>query len=78
MGIDETDAIRAIADRIARYLEQHPEAADSTEGIQRWWLGPDTPAERIDYIERALTRLEANGRVRKSVVGGKAIYRSGS
>jgi hypothetical protein len=78
MGIDDADVVRAIADRIARYLERHPEAADSTEGIQRWWLDPDIPAESIDNIELALRHLEASGLVRKSVVGGKAIYRSKS
>ena len=78
ISIDDAGVIRAIADKIARYLERHPEAADSAEGIQRWWLDPDTRAERIANIERALQYLEASGLVKKSVVGGKAIYRLSS
>jgi hypothetical protein len=72
---DTQEAIAAIAREIQHYLEDHPCAADTAEGIQGWWLCRQRYQEALDRVQRALDRLEANGTVVKSVLpGGNVIY----
>jgi len=60
---------------ITRYLAEHPAAADSVEGIRRWWLLRQRLDEAAAQVQRALDRLEAAGQVRKQVLpDGTAIY----
>lgn len=49
-----------IVEAILRYLHSHPDAADTVEGIAKWWL----PAEWcVDTrtVEAALARLGTQG-----------------
>ena len=68
-------AVEAIADAIRNYRETNPGAADSADGIQRWWLPSELHAEPLPLVERALERL-----VREGVMGrvfkedGRVIY----
>jgi hypothetical protein len=55
----------AVAELIRRYLSQHPRAADTAEGIQRWWLAPTYGEVPLASVERALAKLEGEGVVRK-------------
>ena len=69
-------AVSTIADEIARYLGEHPEAADSLEGIRQWWL----PRVRLDeasaQIEAALEELCVRGIVvRRVMPDGRILYR---
>lgn len=60
---------------IARYLAEHPAAADSVEGIRRWWLMRQRFEEAAMQVERALARMEAAGQVRRQVLpDGTVIY----
>jgi Fe2+ or Zn2+ uptake regulation protein len=62
---------------IARYLADHPDAADSAEGIRRWWLLRQRFDEAALQVQRALDRLEAAGEVEKQVLpDGTVIYRA--
>ncbi|ENO95557.1 hypothetical protein C667_18412 [Thauera phenylacetica B4P] len=60
---------------IEAYLACHPEAADSAEGIARWWLaarGIDTDA---DTVTQALQRLVEFGTVRvRRTPDGRRLY----
>src|SRR5258708_7711826 len=39
--VDSTQARRLrLAEAIRDYLARHPDAADSAEGVAKWWLGP--------------------------------------
>jgi len=68
--------VDATAEEITRYLEQHPDAADSAEGIQRWWLGSEENQVSFETVYRALCLLERRGVVRADMVeGGPVIYR---
>ena len=51
----------AAAREIQRFLDEHPDAADSLEGIIKWWLR-GTPFEPAT-IDRALKILLEEGRV---------------
>ena len=54
-GADEL----AIAREILRYLEQHPSAADTLDGIAQWWLLRQWTERRLAEVERALSLLRS-------------------
>jgi hypothetical protein len=54
-----------IAELIRRYLTEHPRAADTAEGIQRWWILPTFGEVSLWSVEQALIQLEGEGVVRK-------------
>lgn len=76
------DAMRAdeenIADQIRRYLHDHPNAADTLEGIALWWLSGNTSNEWLTTVQRAIDRLVASGEVvRKTLPDGTVIVGRG-
>jgi hypothetical protein len=59
---------------IRRYCAQHPNAADTVEGVRRWWLA-DLLCSR-EEVERALAELVARGEViERSLADGTILYR---
>ena len=74
ISIDDDGVVRAIADEIARYLERHPEAADSVEGIRRWWITRQRFEESLAATQRALDYLEQQGVVAKKRFGDQSVY----
>lgn len=61
-----------IIDAIMRYLASHPNAADTVEGIAKWWLPNRTSAGTsgsmgadLELVEAALNRLQMQGLVRR-------------
>ena len=73
--MDEDSAIRRLAQEISSYLDEHPDAVDSADGILRWWL----PRRRIDataeHVERALELLIADGIVeRRRLPDGRSVF----
>jgi hypothetical protein len=66
MDPDNPDAeVRAVAAAIRRYLTDHPQAADTAQGIQRWWLLPSFGELPLTTVEAALAKLEDEGAVRR-------------
>ena len=67
---DITSEIGEIALEIESYLEAHPAAADTLEGIARFWL-PSRNAMRPAHVQLALDYLASEHRilVRKSPSG---------
>ena len=53
--------VREVAQAIRRYLTDHPQAADTAQGIQRWWLLPNFGELPLAKVEAALAQLEAEG-----------------
>jgi len=43
------------------YMVDHPEAKDTLEGIQRWWLPPTQIESRPDTLQTALDYLVERG-----------------
>ena len=75
MTSDE-EGISTVANAISRYLSSHPRAADSVEGIRRWWLAPLRYDEAVTVVQHALDRLLAEGVVaREAMPDGRVIYR---
>jgi hypothetical protein len=54
-----------VAGWICRYLCEHPRAADTSLGIQRWWLAPIRGEVALASVEEALAELENEGVVEK-------------
>jgi DNA-binding MarR family transcriptional regulator len=68
------DTTRALAAEVLAHLERHPDAADTAEGIQRWWLS-DGGAYALADVERALERLVRMGSVsRRRLPDGRVLY----
>ena len=69
--------IERIAQEIERYLQKHPRAADSIEGITKWWLTRQRYQEATISIQKALDLLVVRGRIEKKTnINGAHIYRS--
>jgi Fe2+ or Zn2+ uptake regulation protein len=74
MAVQSHTVLRIAAD-IRRYLERHPNAADSVEGVTRWWLTREGSEESIVNVQQALDLLVEGGTVTKRVQqDGQTIY----
>jgi len=61
--------------RIRRYLDEHPNAADTLQGIALWWLYGNPGRAWLETVERAMDRLSAAGVATKRTLGdGTVIY----
>lgn len=69
-------SVNPIAEDIARYLQAHPDAADSVEGIRQWWLPRVRLEEATAQIEGALEELLERGVVVRQVMpDGTILFR---
>ena len=46
-----------IAGIIERYVNDHPRAADTAEGIRGWWIAPQRQGDTLQDVETALDYL---------------------
>jgi hypothetical protein len=70
--------IEEIARKIRRYLLDHPNAADSLEGIVHWWLVRQQVEFSTEKVKMALDYLVGNDLISKSTtVEGKVLYANG-
>lgn len=53
-----------VIETIMRYLDSHPDAADTVEGIAEWWL-PRALCADVHLVDQALARLLGQGLVRR-------------
>ena len=75
MSADKTEKGRtaALAEQILQYLATHPQAADTAEGVRRWWLtgSNSSPVE----VQVALQRLADTGAIGvRPQSGGSTLY----
>jgi hypothetical protein len=66
--------VEGIARELEQYVSLHPTAADTPEGIARWWLDrPEQPP--LNRVEAALDILIARGVLASRMLpDGKFIY----
>ena len=68
--------MNSIAEEIGRYLRDHPEAADSLDGIRQWWLPRLRLQEAAAEVEEALQELLGRGLIVRQVQpDGTVLYR---
>lgn len=66
-----------LAGHIAAYLEHHPQAADTVDGIAHWWVQRQRYRTAVAQIQQALDRLQAQGVVSTTTSAtGRLVYRS--
>lgn len=64
-----------IVEAVRHYLARHPDAADSPEGILRWWLPKELQQVPIDLLRQALETLVASGEVQsRTLPDGTRLY----
>jgi hypothetical protein len=73
---NEQGPVIEAAGAIQRYLADRPNAAETVEGVARWWLSRQRHADTVELVERALAYLERQGQVvRFHLAGGITLYR---
>ena len=78
MSDEHDEPIQAVAADIVRYLQRHPDAADTAEGIARWWLGGRCYENELGRVREAIAVLVKRGLVQKQTLpDGAEIYRAG-
>ncbi len=71
----EERGLDALADEILRYLHSHSSAADTTEGIARWWINRQRIEDTVTRVQSALDRLVAEEQIEPRVIpGGETLY----
>jgi hypothetical protein len=68
--------VERIALELEHYVSLHPTAADTPEGIARWWL-VDHGSPAVNHVEAALDLLVQRGSLRRQVLpDGNSLYLS--
>ena len=62
----ERDEDQEIARAVLRYLQEHPDAKDTLEGIAQWWLLRECTERKLAEVERGVSILVAKGLVLES------------
>jgi hypothetical protein len=79
MPADAAGRTNNIRDCLRRYLEAHPDAADSLAGIRQWWLPEALREVALEELREALAQLAASGEVQCSTLPDKSeLYTRGS
>ena len=65
-----------IVEAIEDYLRVRPQAADTLEGIARWWLSGNLQNASLDQIQQAVDELCRRGVLKATQRSGQVIYQS--
>ena len=66
---------RDLREAVRRYLQQHPDAADTLVGIRQWWLPESLRSTSMELIRLALAELVATGEMRcDTLPDGTQLY----
>ena len=72
----EADGPGGIVEAIEDYLRVRPQAADTLEGIARWWLSGNLQNASLDQIQHAVDELCRRGVLQATQRSGQVIYQS--
>ena len=64
---------RERCEAILQYLQNHPNAADTAEGIAEWWLTEQDANESEVFVEQALNHLVKQGLLKRHVLVEETI-----
>ena len=65
---------KKVAADIAAYLNQHPRAMDTVEGVVGWWLPGDPVRADLATTRKVLEQMAESGYLVKIGVGDQARY----
>jgi Fe2+ or Zn2+ uptake regulation protein len=66
--------VTEVVDAILRHLHDHPDAADTVDGIAKWWIPGEWCADTRTVLD-ALTRLHDQGLVQQRThADGHVLY----
>lgn len=72
---EHDDEDKFLAEQIKHYLESHPDAADSPEGIAMWWIPRQRHKESVKKVSKVLKYLAEEGIVQKKELNdGSFLY----
>lgn len=75
MHADEKKQLEGVAAAILNYLQAHPVAADSADGVARWWLGSAHTNVTVEQVERAMDILVSRRAMsRLKLMDGTVLY----
>jgi len=64
-----------VAEQILQYLQTHPHASDTLEGIAAWWLLRHRIDNSLTEVEQVIKGLVAKGEVKESAgPDGRTMY----
>ena len=67
---------KALDQQILEYLEAHPQACDTVEGVAKWWVMSQQVAETVLAVRGALGRLKQEGLVEEfRSADGQTLYK---
>ena len=69
-----TDEVSRLAKEIAVYLNAHPQARDTAEGISEYWLPQGTPRSRDDVLLALQMLVEEGSLEARPLPDGKLAY----
>lgn len=62
-------------DAIRSFLAARPDAADTLDGIHRWWIDWPGPPESLVVTEIAVEQLQAEGAIEPLRIGNNVVWR---
>lgn len=66
-----------VAQQILRYLDEHPQACDTLEGVARWWVMSQQLTDSVKAVRQALAQLEAEGAItEQQAADGRILYQA--
>ena len=75
LSISDHDEVASIARDVQDYLEAHPHAADTLDGVVKWWLARQRYDHAKEQVLKALELLEREGVITiASTADQKIIY----
>ncbi|WP_029646750.1 hypothetical protein [Methylomicrobium lacus] len=75
MAKDEESSVDLTGD-ILNYLTEHPDAADTPEGIALWWMKRQRFEVSVKLVSVALEELDRRGLLDKTILAdGTFLYR---
>ena len=71
----DVDSLKDLTREILDYLSEHPDAADTPEGIALWWIKRRRYEASVKLVKLALEELERRGSLDKTILtDGTFLY----